>query len=133
MKPACLLVFATVAVGCGSHQSPVSTRTTGMNMPNPNGCYIKVFDREQFHGTADFISGPHRYATLTDLPNAAKWANRIRSAEVGPGAIVMAWTEEDFKGRSLTLGTERRYGGLTETFAGHIASMEVSCTPAPKG
>ena len=79
------------------------------------------------------INGPRRYVTLTDLPNGAKWANRIRSAQVGPGAVVVVWQEENFTGPSIQLGTDRRYGVLVEAFAGRIASMDVSCTFASGG
>ena len=103
----------------------------GMNMPNPNGCYVKVFDREQFEGTADFINGPHRYATLSELPNRAQWSKRIRSVQVGPGAVVTVWTDEDFKGASIQMKADAKYGALIDTLAGKIQSMHVSCTPAP--
>src|SRR5262245_61398660 len=118
MKTACVLVLVTATLACASHPSPVPSRTTGMNMPNPNGCYVKVFYRDQYHGEADFINGPHRYATLDTLPNEAKWNNRIRSVQVGPGASVRVWADEDFTGASIQMVADRKYGALIASLAG---------------
>jgi hypothetical protein len=89
-----------------------------MNMPHPNGCYVKVYDAEGLSGTADFINGPQRYASLTDLPNRANWAKRIRSAQIGAAASVRVWTENNFSGEALEMGTDRTYLALTDTFSG---------------
>lgn len=136
MKPFWMVLWGCLGcttAACASHPSPVSLRTTGMTMPNPTGCYVKVFDREQFQGVAEFINGPHRYATLDTLPNEAKWNNRVRSVQVGPGAAVTVWADEKYEGASIHLIANRKYGALIDSLAGKIKSMDVSCTSAPNG
>src|SRR5262245_39610259 len=125
----CVFVALSTMTACASHPAPLGSISSGMNMPNPSGCYVKVFDREQFRGAADFINGPRRYATLDGLPRGARWNKRIRSVQVGPGAVVTVWADEKFKGPSLQMRSDRRYGFLMESYAGRIKSMDVSCAP----
>jgi len=99
--------------------------------PNPNGCYVKVFDQPQLRGTADFINGPMRYVTLTNLPNGANWNDRIRSIEVGAGATATAWGDAIFTGASMELRVDTRYPTLPSALVGTIKSLDVRCTQAP--
>lgn len=100
-----------------------------MTAPNPSGCYIEVFAREQLQGAADFINGPMRYSTLTSLPNGADWRDRIRSAEVGPAATVTIWTGPDRSGKSMDLRLDRPYPILPADFSGKVQSMDLRCEP----
>ena len=102
-----------------------------MTAPNPNGCYVKVFDQPELRGAADFLNGPRRYSTLAPLVNGANWANRIRSVEVGPGATATAWTEVNYAGTSIEMGVDTRYPVLPPALAGAIKSLDVRCTQAP--
>jgi hypothetical protein len=102
----------------------------GMTAPNPNGCYVKVFDQPQFRGAADFLNGPMRYSTLVRLANGANWANRIRSLEVGPGATATAWAEVNYAGTSMELRVDTRYPTLPSALVGTIKALDVRCTQA---
>jgi hypothetical protein len=102
-----------------------------MTAPNPNGCYVKVFDQPQLRGAADFLNGPMRYSTLERLGNGANWANRIRSLEVGPGATATAWAEVNYAGTSMELRVDTRYPTLPQALVGTIKSLDVRCTQAP--
>src|SRR5262245_15514913 len=104
-----IVALVLVAAGCASAPPRIGT-----NMPHPFGCYAKVYDTGRFKGTTDFINGPRRYRSLTDLPNKANWSKRIRSVQVGGAAVVTVWTDRDFKGESLELRTDRAYSALTE-------------------
>jgi hypothetical protein len=123
-------VFALPFVpGCAASSSdgggiPVVQGTTA---PNPNGCYVKVFEQPQLRGRTDFINGPKRYVTLNGLPNGADWNNRIRSVDVGPGATVTVWTDTNFEGASMGLPANTRSAALPPAFAGHIESIDVRC------
>ena len=121
-----LLVGLLIAPACAS--PPVRV---GMNAPNPNGCYIRVFDAQRFKGASDFISGPQRYPTLKDLPNGADWHDRIQSVQVGPTATATAWRDLNFRGTSVNLNTDRAYGSLGEELTGEIESIEVRCNQGP--
>jgi beta/gamma crystallin len=101
-----------------------------MTAPNPNGCYVKVFDQPQFRGAADFLNGPMRYSTLVRLANGANWANRIRSLEVGPGATATAWAEVNYAGTSMELRVDTRYPTLPSALVGTIKALDVRCIQA---
>jgi hypothetical protein len=101
-----------------------------MNAPNPNGCYIKVYDAERFGGISDFINGPMRYPMLDALPNGASWRNRIRSVQVGPAATASVWESRNFAGKSMQLRTDLPYPTLPEVFVAQIESMDIRCTSA---
>jgi hypothetical protein len=126
---ATLLIISACAASSPNGGGTSSVR--GMTAPNPTGCYVKVFDQPQLRGTADFINGPMRYATLTSLPNGANWNDRIRSIEVGPGATATAWDDAVFTGASMELRVDTRYPMLPTALVGAIKSLDVRCTQAP--
>jgi hypothetical protein len=119
-----LLPTAACVAACASTPPSLAYRVTA---PNPTGCYVRVFDREQLRGTGDFINGPMRYGTLGALPNGANWNRRIRSLEVGKGAAVTLWTNPNRSGQSLDVRADGRYGMLPAAFAGRVESMDVRC------
>jgi hypothetical protein len=121
---------AAVLAGVCSACAPSLVSHLAMTAPNPIGCYVKVYDEAQFRGAADFVNGPMRYSTLTAMPNAARWSKRIRSAQVGPAATVTVWTDVNFTGTSMQMGTDRAYPTLPRAVAGDIESMVVNCTSA---
>jgi hypothetical protein len=132
--PIVAAMFALV-IGCGCASSSSNGGGTslvrGMTAPNPNGCYVKVFDQPQLRGAADFLNGPMRYSTLARLANGANWANRIRSLEVGPGATATAWAEVNYAGTSMELRVDTRYTTLPTGLVGSIESIDVRCVQAP--
>lgn len=119
-------VAAAVCFACAPSVAP----RLAMTAPNPMGCYVKVYDEPQFRGAADFVNGPMRYNELTAMPNAARWSKRIRSAQVGPAATVTVWTDTNFTGTSMQMGTDRAYPALPKALTGEIQSMVVNCTSA---
>lgn len=127
-------VFAFLIVcGCASSSSKGggTSLVRGMTAPNPNGCYVKVFEEPQLRGAADFLNGPMRYSTLARLANGANWTNRIRSLEVGPGATATAWAEVNYAGTSMELRVDMRYTTLPSALVGSIESLDVRCVQAP--
>ena len=96
-------------------------------MPNPDGCFIRVWDAPQLAGMTDFINGPRDYPTLRDLPGGRLWNNRIRSATTGPAATVTLWTDENFKAVSLTLQPDTQYRQLPVSVTGQTESMNIAC------
>ena len=104
-----------------------SSLVRGMTAPNPTGCYIQVFDGERLRGIADFINGPMRYTTLSNLPNGADWSGRIRSIEVGPLATATIWTGPNRSGKSMDLHLDRLYPVLPAEFTGKVRSIDLRC------
>ena len=96
------VVFSALAIAACGHPAPPHAAASG---PNPNGCYVQVFDMNRFAGVSDILNGPMRYATLTTLPNGARWSKRIRSVRMGPIATAVSVGEHHgFQGTVHTDG-----------------------------
>jgi hypothetical protein len=120
-----MAVFPAIAlIGCATTSSSL---VRGMTAPNPSGCYIQVFDGERLRGVADFINGPMRYSSLSNLPNGADWNGRIRSVDVGPAATATIWTGSNRSGKSMDLHLDRLYPVLPADFSGKVRSMDLRC------
>jgi hypothetical protein len=118
------LMFALmVSTGC-AHPAPPP-----LPAPNPNGCYVIVYEREQFRGARELLNGPARLTTLRQLSetNEPNWENRIRSLRVGTTAIVTVYVEPAFKGQSQRVGPETQHARLGESFSARIRSLELAC------
>ena len=121
-----LVVAVSVVVGCGTGSSPGRSYT----MPNPDGCYLQVWDGPDFNGASEFINGPRRYEHLRDLPGRLSWKGRIRSVRVGPTARATAWSDEGFEGTSLLLTTDRPRAEGFATLPVDVESLDVRCATA---
>ena len=103
----------------------IGTQTT----PDPGGCYVLVYDGARFMGMREFINGPRKYPTLTDLPFRANWRQRIRSAEIGPRASVTMWVDAVFRGTSQTFEPGTKHPLLAEALNGQVESIDIACPP----
>jgi hypothetical protein len=97
-------------------------------MPNPDGCFVQVWDAPRFDGITDYINGPRTYTNLRDLPGGRLWNDRIRSAKVGPGAQAAAYTDENFQGRFFPLQRDAEHKDLPAYVSGQIESLRIDCT-----
>jgi hypothetical protein len=118
-----VLLIGVFAASCAPR--PVFRPT----MPNPEGCFVHVWDAVNFAGTYDFINGPRRYESLRDIGGAGPWRNRIRSVETGPTATVTLWSDENARGEMLRMPPGSRQPTLPAALAGRIESMVVECAP----
>ena len=96
-------------------------------MPSPDGCFVRVWEGLSFSGAFDFINGPRDYPSLRDMPGGHLWRNRIRSAKVGPSAVVTAWSDENFQGATMRLIANADYPKLPETMEAQIESIAIEC------
>ena len=96
-------------------------------MPNPDGCYMQVWETAEYAGMSDYINGPRDYASLRRMPNNRSWQNRIVSLRVGPTATVTAFADEDFRGAALQLHADSGHRQLPGSISGQIESVRVSC------
>jgi hypothetical protein len=117
-----VLALALIAACAGR-----SPRQQGMTMPNPDGCFVQVWDAPHFAGAADYINGPREYSTLRDLPGGRRWSGRIRSLTVGPQALAIVHADEHFRGPSVRLSEGRRYVELPSSIGGDIESLQIEC------
>lgn len=120
------LFEAPFIIGCTERRPELLGRRT---MPAPTGCYALIADESDLNGSREYINGPARHATLTELPFAANWHERIRSIELGPTATATVWTGERFGGSAMMLEANLRYPKLSPAFDRKVRSLEVSCVP----
>lgn len=98
--------LAVAAVAYGNSRGEVHTRGEGV-LPavagQDSGCYVHLFDDENFENENIMVKGPGRFANLSNLPGTNKdWTDEAGSFKVGPSATVQIWTETNFEGRSRT-------------------------------
>jgi hypothetical protein len=123
MRQSILLVLI-LAAGCGR-----PTVRVQLPAPNPNGCYVMVFEQPEFRGIGDVWNGPARWSSLDGLrqTRADGWRNRIRSLRIGSAAAVTVFTDVDFRGLSRRFAADSDHAQLENTFSGRIESLELSC------
>jgi len=121
------ILFLFTLIACEASRQPFA----GMTMPNPDGCFVQVWDAPNFSGAADFINGPRVYASLRDMPGSRRWDNRIRSIKVGPAASATLWADEQLQGTSVRLRTDSQYPRLTDVMDAQVESMQIECATAP--
>jgi Beta/Gamma crystallin len=89
----------------------------GVPAPNPNGCYVFVYDRPDWQGAGVVLNGPARCRSWMDsLANQENWRNRIRSVDVGPAATVTVYTDAAFQGASRRLAPNSKHPRLDSEF-----------------
>ena len=90
------VVALVVLAGCAREPRRVGL---GVPAPNPNGCYVFLYDRPDWQGAGVVLNGPARWPKLEGLlANQENWRNRIRSVDIGPAATVTVYTDAAFQG-----------------------------------
>lgn len=118
-----MAVLTALVMGCGA-RAPRQGETT---MPNPEGCFVQVWDGPRHTGITDYVNGPRAWMNLRDMSGARVWTNRIMSMKTGLTARTIVYAEEDFQGASIGLAPDRDYPVLPEVISGRIASMNIEC------
>jgi hypothetical protein len=104
-----------------------------MRAPNPNGCYLMIFEQPAFAGSADVLNGPGRWPNLKAVPetNYPDWSHRIRSLKTGSSATVTVFTETRFGGVSERYAAGTDHPSLGPEFSEKLASIDIACAPKP--
>jgi hypothetical protein len=120
-------VIAAIAIaGCAHKPHRVGL---GLPSPNPNGCYVLVYDQPDWRGAGVVLNGPARWPSLERLLAAEEnWRNRIRSIAVGPVATATAHTDAAFRGASRRLAPNSQHPRLENELNARIESLELSCS-----
>ena len=125
MRTGPAVVALVVLAGCTSAPARLGL---GLPAPNPNGCYVFVFDQSDWRGAGVALNGPGRWPILDGLPgNQENWRNRIRSMEVGPAAVVTVYSDPTFAGVSRTFAASSKLGRLDSELSARIESLDLSC------
>ena len=114
--------------GCASEPRQVGL---GLPAPNPNGCYVFIYDRPDWQGAGVVLNGPARWPNLEGLrANQENWRNRIRSIDVGPVATVTVYTDGVFSGVSRRFGPKSRLERLDSEISARVESLDLACPRA---
>jgi hypothetical protein len=119
---------AAVIAGCA--KAPVLAGLGG-NAPNPNGCYVFIYDQENWRGERVVLNGPGKWQSVERLRrnDDKDWRNNIRSIEVGSSATVTVYTEPNYQGVSQQFGPASDPSRLEGSLSTGIESLALSCRP----
>jgi hypothetical protein len=101
------------------------------------GCYIELWRDKNFEGECLTIEGPGEIGDLCS--NHMSWCGSIRSLRVGPHAFVLAYADQEFKGKMISLGPGEELADLGNIkFDDEIDSIRIvdsikvfDCTSSP--
>jgi len=120
-----LAVVLVVLAGCASKPSRVGL---AFPQPNPNGCYVFVYEQPEWQGAGVVLNGPDKWPSIERLlVDEEDWRNRIRSIDVGPAAIVTVYTDAAFAGVSRKFAPKSRLGRLDSELSARIESLDITC------
>jgi hypothetical protein len=121
-----LIILVIAAAGCGGRSPDLNIQSPA---PNPNGCYVMVFDQPFFGGVSDVFNRPGRWASLERLTDTREhsWRDRIRSVRTGSAATAKLFTNDNFAGESLQLSASTDRGQFEGQFATRVRSVEITC------
>jgi hypothetical protein len=126
------LIVLLAATGCASPQTAGRGR---LPAPNPNGCYVIVYEGMEYRGIGDVFNGPGRWTRLERLAgtNQSNWRDRIRSLHVGKLATLTVYVDEGFRGESQQFSPSSDRPRLEAPFSGRIESLDIACASPTVG
>lgn len=92
-------------------------------------CWIEVFEDSKYDANDPHVKvdGPKEYASLKNL-NGRDWNNDIQSIIVGSSALVLAYTDKNFKGTEVAFAPGQRIPDLSKLdMSNDIESMQITC------
>ena len=97
-----------------------------------SGCWIQIWEDENFQDDNDIIVGPGRWNNMRNLPGANKndWGDEIDSLKTGPNvASVRVWEDENFDDNSRTFGPNESVNNLcgSPDLGDTVDSLEIVC------
>ena len=81
--------------------------------------------REQFTGAEDYVNGPRR---IPDVRADPRWRGGVRSLRTGPGTTVTFWSQDNYRGRQVRVGSDERDSQVRNGLGGAVASLQISCS-----
>lgn len=113
---------ALAALSACAHPARVNARTQS---PDPDGCFVIMYQGVEFDGERRLINGPKRIDDLSSL--GPEWTQEVGSLRVGDAAIVAVHSREELFGRTLNVAAGTSVPILEYLFPGPVRSMSVQC------
>jgi Peptidase inhibitor family I36 len=122
------ILAAAMLAGCA--KEPVLGGLGG-NAPNPNGCYVFLYDQENWRGKRVVLNGPGKWQSVERLQrnDDKDWRKNIRSIEIGSSATVTLYTEQNYSGVSQQFGPASDQARFNGSLSAGIESLALSCRP----
>jgi hypothetical protein len=122
------ILAAAMLAGCATE--PVLGGLGG-NAPNPNGCYVFLYDQENWRGQRVVLNGPGKWQSVERLRrnDNKDWRNNIRSIEIGASATVTVYTELNYRGVAQQFGPASDPARFIGSLSAGIESLALSCRP----
>lgn len=122
------ILAAAMLAGCA--KEPVLGGLGG-NAPNPNGCYVFLYDQENWGGQRVVLNGPGKWQSVERLRrnDDKDWRNNIRSIEIGSSATVTVYTELNYRGVAQQFGPASDPARFNGSLSAGIESLALSCRP----
>lgn len=98
---------------------PIAQNTAGSD-----GCYVHLFEDDDFEDDNIVVRGPGRFANLAGLPGTNRdWTDEAESFKVGRDATVTMWPDTNFRGTPRTF----QPGSEVRSVDDEPESMEIRC------
>jgi hypothetical protein len=106
MKYASLLAMALSGVafsGCATPSEPRDSVAAPMSSDQNEGCYIDIFEDEDFDDDSLRVHGPAEYSGLEHL-GGHDWGDRIASVRTGPKCWALMYADKGFDDTRNVIG-----------------------------
>jgi hypothetical protein len=107
------------------------SRSGGAQGYPQDGCWVQIFEDENYQDSSDIVAGPGSWTNLRKLPGASKedWGDEIDSVKVGPHATLELWEDEDFNDNHVVFGpgTEKTNLRGDPDMGDQADSMRITC------
>src|SRR5690349_14461802 len=104
-----IVAISNVSGACNRSKAPADKRTgrhpnaIAKSAPTATGCWVQIWEDENFQDDNDVIVGPGKWNNMRNLPGANKtdWGDEIDSLKTGPDVQKLTvWEDEDYKDNS---------------------------------
>jgi len=106
----------------------VAPPALAMDVKFANGCWARLYDRENFRGDSLTVVGPVLLANAR-IGSRFEWGRHYDSVEVGPKATLIVFDNENFRQHTATLKPSDRIADLDAklTKFENIRSLKLDC------
>ena len=103
--------------------------TVAVDNATKNGCWVKLYDKNNYQGDNFTLAGPIDLPQLTG-PFGFNWENRVHSMKVGPKTNVTIYDNRNFRDqdKQVTSGTDIPELSKKMGFFDDFRSMKMSCS-----